>query len=248
MLASEAMDSSKRGDLTTVTFSPSKAHVQLEMLLDGRRLVERATRWLVRGHPRTIEIEETARRFQDGARLLERSLPDLLDDNDRETFDGRVAHFREAGVPRELAVRVAGMPALRSVLDIVEVSEATGRALEAVMETYFALGSKFVLTWLRDRIIELPRANRWQVLARAALRDDLYSLHRALAQEALEGAGEEDSAEQAIAAWRERNEAAVERVLGMLSDIRASRTYDMTTLPVALRELRNLVRVPASDA
>jgi glutamate dehydrogenase len=116
------------------------------------------------------------------------------------------------------------------------------------METYFSLGSKFVLTWLRDRIIELPRANRWQVLARAALRDDLYSLHRALTQEVLEGAEDQAGAEQAIAAWRERNEAAVERVLGMLSDIRASRTYDMTTLPVALRELRNVVRAPASDA
>jgi glutamate dehydrogenase len=224
------------------------AQVQLEMLLDGRRLVERATRWLARGHPRTIEIEETTRRFQDGARLLERSLPDLLDDNDRETFDSRVAHFQEAGVPRELAVRVASMPALRSVLDIVEVSETTDRPLEAVVEAYFALGSRFVLTWLRDRIIELPRANRWQVLARAALRDDLYSLHRALAQEVLEDAGDEASPDDAIEAWRERNEAAVERVTRMLSDIRASRTYDMTTLPVALRELRNLVTAPTSDA
>jgi glutamate dehydrogenase len=104
-----------------------------------------------------------------------------------------------------------------------------------------------VLTWLRDRITELPRTNRWQVLARAALRDDLYSLHRALAQDVLEDAGADAAAEEAIVAWRERNEAAVERVLRMLSDIRASRAYDMTTLPVALRELRNLVRAPASD-
>ena len=116
------------------------------------------------------------------------------------------------------------------------------------MEAYFALGSKFVLTWLRDRIIELPRANRWQVLARAALRDDLYSLHSALALEVLEGARDDASAEEAIAEWREHNEAAVERVTRMLSDIRASRTYDMTTLPVALRELRNLVAAPASEA
>ncbi|MGN6170844.1 MAG: NAD-glutamate dehydrogenase [Solirubrobacteraceae bacterium] len=218
------------------------AQVQLEMLLDGRRLVERATRWLARGHAPAIEIEKTTRRFQDGARLLERSLPDLLDANDRETFDARVTHFAEAGVPRELAVRVAGMPALRSVLDIVEISEATGRSLEAVMQTYFALGSNFVLTWLRDRIIELPRANRWQVLARAALRDDLYSLHRALAEEVLEAAGDEAPPEEAIAAWRERNEAAVERVTRMLYDIRATRTYDKTTLPVALR-----ARTPAGE-
>ena len=47
------------------------------------------------------------------------------------------------------------------------------------METYFRLGSRLELNWLRDRIIELPRANRWQALARAALRDDLYHLLRA---------------------------------------------------------------------
>ncbi len=224
------------------------AETQLEMLLDGRRLLERATRWLVRGYPRAIGIEETTRRFQPGARLLERALPELLDEADRESFDERVSHLAEAGVPHELACRVASMPALRSVLDIVEVAEATGRPLETVMETYFALGSQFVLTWLRDRIIDLPRANRWQVLARAALRDDLYTLHGAITQEVLEGAGDNADAEAAIDAWRERNASAVERVRAMLSDIRASRTYDLTTLPVALRELRNLVRAPTADA
>ncbi len=223
------------------------AQVQLEMLLDGRRLLERATRWLVRGHPRVIDIEETTRRFQSGARLLERALPELLDEADRESFDERVSYLADAGVPQELACRVASMPALRSVLDIVEVAEATERPLETVMETYFALGSQFVLTWLRDRIIELPRANRWQVLARAALRDDLYTLHGAITQEVLEDADEDADAEAAIAAWGERNESAVERVRAMLSDIRASRTYDLTTLPVALRELRNLVRTPTAD-
>jgi glutamate dehydrogenase len=224
------------------------AQIQLELLLDGRRLLERATRWLVRGYPRAIEIEETTRRFQPGARLLARALPELLDEADRESFDERVSYLAEAGVPQELACRVASMPALRSVLDIVEVAEATERPLETVMETYFALGSQFVLTWLRDRIIELPRANRWQVLARAALRDDLYTLHGAITQEVLEGADDDVGAEAAIEAWRERNASAVERVRGMLSDIRASRTYDLTTLPVALRELRNLVRAPTADA
>ena len=48
------------------------------------------------------------------------------------------------------------------------------------MRTYFRSARRLELDWLRDRIIELPRANRWQALARAALRDDLYSLHRAL--------------------------------------------------------------------
>ena len=110
------------------------------------------------------------------------------------------------------------------------------------METYFTLGAEIVLTWLRDRIIELPRVNRWQALARAALRDDLYSLHRSLTEEVLEVADQDADPEAAIATWKERNEAAVDRCLGILDDIKASRVYDTTTLPVALREVRNLIR------
>jgi glutamate dehydrogenase len=224
------------------------AHVQLRMLIEARRLVERATRWLVHGQPRGIEIEATTRRFQEGAKALQEALPNALDETDQQAFAGRVEELTEAGVSRELAVRVASMPVLVSVFDIVEVAEATSRPLEDVMQAYFAIGSRIVLTWLRERIIELPRANRWQALARAALRDDLYSLHRAITQEVLESADGKADPEQAIAAWLERNESAVERVQGILADIRASRSYDMTTLPVALREVRNLVRTPASDA
>jgi glutamate dehydrogenase len=217
------------------------AHTQLEMLIEGRKLVERASRWLVRASPQRIDIEATIRRFRDGVELLTRSLPGLLHGTDREGFDDRVAELLQSGVPRKLAKQAAAMPHLLSVFDIVEVSGATGRKLDIVMKTYFTLGAQIVLTWLRDRIVELPRANRWQALSRAALRDDLYSLHRALTQEVLDAGGEDADVRTAIAAWRKQNEVAVERTLGMLDDIKASRTYDTTTLPVALRELRNLI-------
>ncbi len=218
------------------------ANTQLQMLIEGRRLVERATRWLVRANPRKVDIEATIERYQRTLELLSRELPSVLDGTDREAFDARIDELHEAGVPPELAGRVAAMPHLVSVFDIVEVAEATRRPVQAVMKTYFTIGGEIVLTWLRDRIIELPRANRWQALSRAALRDDLYSLHRALTQEVLEAAGRNADAHEAMEAWREHNEAAVTRCLGVLDDIKASREYDTTTLPVALREVRNLIR------
>ena len=95
---------------------------------------------------------------------------------------------------------------------------------------------------MRDRILDLPRDDRWQTLARAALRDDLYSLHRALTQEVLGDGAARAGAEKAIEQWSQRNGAALERCLSMLADIKASRSYDTTTLPVALREVRSLIR------
>jgi glutamate dehydrogenase len=119
------------------------------------------------------------------------------------------------------------------------------------MTVYAGLGSRVGLNWLRDRIIELPRTNRWQALARAALREDLYGVHRSLTQEVIEAAGPDADGDEAIDAWAQRNADAVDRCMAILQDINASRSYDTTTLPVALREVRNLIRGdvdPAEDA
>ena len=108
---------------------------------------------------------------------------------------------------------------------------------------YFGIGSRLGLDWLRDRIFELPRSDRWQALARAALRDDLYELHRGLTRDVLsesEAAARGDG-DGAIEEWLERNAAPVARAEEVLSDVRASESYDTTTLPVLLRELKNLV-------
>ena len=218
------------------------AHIQLEMLIEGRRLVERATRRLVRASPNSLDITISTQYFQSGARMLARSLPDVLGEDEREKFDRHAAELKSAGVPRELAERVAAMPALLSSFDIVEVARAIGVDPEMVMRTHFQLGSGLELNRLRDRIIELPRENRWQALARAALRDDLYTLHRALTKEVLSSDRRAVDSKAAIERWMDANSVALRRCLQMLADIDSAGRYDTTTLPVALREIRNLIR------
>ncbi len=224
------------------------AQTQLEMLIEGRRLVERATRWLVRANPYQVSVAQTIRRFRPGAELLAAALPDALEGADREAFDARAAELQDAGVPADLARRAAGMPSMLALFDIVEVTATTERNPADVLEVYFRVGSRLDLNWLRDRIIDLPRANRWQALARASMRDDLFNLYRELTRKVLDAGNDLDpahtavDAQAAIEAWSESNAEALERALGMVAEIRASRIYDNTTLPVALREIRSLLR------
>ncbi len=216
------------------------AGTQLDMLIEGRRLVERATRWLVRANAQPIDIDAASSRFAPGAERLADALPEALRGLDREDFDRRLGELGEAGVPDSLARRVASMPALLSVFDIVEETAVTGQEQPVVMATYFGLGAVLGLDWIRDRILELPRADRWQALARAALRDDLYRLHRSLTREALRAPAA--SGEAAVERWQEENEAPARRALSVLADVRASGNYDTTTLPVVLREMSGLAR------
>jgi glutamate dehydrogenase len=224
------------------------ANVQLDMLIEARRLVERSTRWLVRANPHGIDIEETIGCFEDGAKMLADALPEILNGADRKGFETRSEELVNAGVSAELACRVAGMPAMVSLFDIVGAARETDRDPAVVTAVYFRLGARLDLNWLRDRITELPRANRWQSLARAALRDELYGVHRALTQEVLEADEDGSDADAAVEAWATRHADALERCLATLADIRASRIYDTTTLPVGLREVRNLIRGRAATA
>jgi glutamate dehydrogenase len=179
--------------------------------------------------------------------MLAEALPEILNGADRKAYETRARELKAAGVPTELADQVAGMPAMVSLFDIVDVGRLTDCDPAVVMSVYFQLGARLDLNWLRDRIIELPRANRWQSLARAALRDELYGVHRALTQEVLEADEHGSDADYAVQAWAARQAEALERALATLADIRASRIYDTTTLPVGLREVRNLVRGRAAS-
>jgi glutamate dehydrogenase len=217
-----------------------EAGVQIEMLLAGRRLIERGSRWLLRNRARPLDIGETVRFFAPGAAVLYGAVPRLLGPSDLEPLTVRADELEQAGVPPALALRVAGLGTMFATFDIVEVAEEAGLDVEQVAAVHFRLGERLELHWLRDRIVALPRDDRWRALARAALRDDLYGLHRALSAAVLREAPPGGTANERVDAWVSHNPAS-ERCLQTLAEIRVGRVFDTTTLPVAVREVRNLL-------
>jgi glutamate dehydrogenase len=222
------------------------ADLQLDMLLEGRKLVERATRWFLRNRPRPLAIAAEIERFAPGAALLAETIRRFLHGSDRAALEQAAARYVRAGVPDELAERVAAFGATFSALDIVEVAGATGAPLEEVAAVYHALGARLRLQRLRDEITALPRDNRWQTLARAALRDELYDVHSALTREALQTGPPDLDPEARADAWHASSRAGVDRALQVLADIETGGLASLETLSVALREVRNLVSAPAA--
>ena len=215
------------------------ASVQIDLLLEGRRLVERASRWLLGNRPRQLDIASTVRHFRPGAMGLYASITRLLSPEDAEPLARRADELREQGVPEDLATRVAALPIMFAALDIVVVADERELAVDRVGAVHFGLGSRLGLHWLRDRIVALPRDNRWRARARAALRDDLYAIHREITSDVLRSAAPGAEPETLVDAWIEVNPAS-ERALQTLGDIRSGQTSDLTTLPVAVREMRDL--------
>ena len=210
------------------------AESQIAMLLRARILLERATRWLLRNRRRPIDIAAAVARYAPGAAGLAEALPGLLGSSELEAARAKAAALVDVGVPAELAQRVAHLPALVPTLDLVEIAAAAELDVAAAAQVYFALGARLELHWLRDRIVDLPRETRWEAMARAALRDDVYSEQAGLTAEVLRaGAG--------VERWQAENASAIERSLQVLADIRSGGTLDLARLSVAVREIRNLI-------
>ncbi|MGW2381084.1 NAD-glutamate dehydrogenase [Streptomyces sp. NPDC001658] len=219
-----------------------EAAVQTRIRLHSRRLVERGTRWLLNNRPQPLQLAETVDFFGDRVELVWSQLPKLLRGADLEWYQKIYDELSAAGVPDELATRVAGFSSAFPTLDIVSVGDRMGRDPMDVAEVYYDLADRLHITQLMDRIIELPRADRWQSMARASIREDLYAAHSALTADVLAVGNGTSTPEQRFKAWEEKNAAILGRARTTLDEIQGSETFDLANLSVAMRTMRTLLR------
>jgi glutamate dehydrogenase len=214
---------------------------QFKLLLEGRRLVTRASRWLVGNRHPPLDIAGAVADYAPGAASLREALPELLSGLDRDGWAARVRQFAGSCVPSVLASWGAAMDALFFTFDIVDSVRGTDQPVRIGGAIHFGLERRLELGWLRDRILGLPRATIWETLARAALRDDLYKTHRAITGAILKGTSTEADIDEAIDAWVRARGPSVERYMSRLRDVRTAPGNEFATLLVAVGGLADLI-------
>jgi len=215
---------------------------QTALVFEAERLVERGTLWFLhhRQQPDMDDMAAVIARFTPGVATLAEHLSTLLIGPDRTQLEAATASFSSAGVPVDLALRVAKCDALYCALDITEVAAAARRPTELVAAVYFGFGGDLSLNWLHNQIGLLPADSQWQALARAALLDDLSGAHRSLTAAALALSPAEQHAQTLLHAWADKDQNALARYRKVLADLQLAGTLDAAMLTVALREIRCL--------
>jgi glutamate dehydrogenase len=211
--------------------------VQTTLFLEVRRVVERATRWLLRNRHQPLDVAATVAFFAPAVPALREQLSQLLTESSVSAMARCVDDYTQAGVPDQLARQIAALPALFSVLDINEVAASIERPLADTAAVHFQLGEQLRLDWLRERILELPRDEHWQALARGALRDTQYATHASLTSEVLRHTEPNISAAVQVRRWLDRTAVSANRCVRVLDEIAASGRADLAILTVALREV-----------
>ena len=218
------------------------AEVLTNIRLRSRQLVERGTRWLLNNRPQPLALAETIEVFSDDVETVWTELPKLLRGDELKYHQKVYEQLSDAGVPSELALRVAGFSAAFPTLDVVAVAGRTSRELLDVAQVYYDLGDRLGITQLQQRVSDLPRADRWQSMARAAIREDLYAVHQLLTADVLAAGDATVEPDRLYAAWEEKTGSVLVRARATLDEIQASETFDLANLSVAMRTMRTLLR------
>src|SRR5690625_208421 len=135
----------------------------------------------------------------------------------------------------------AGLLPSTSLLDVVQLADEVDCSPEETAELYFAVSAHFRVDDLLIEVAHLPRDERWETLARAAMRDDLYATAELLTTAVLNET-EPAPAQERIDAWADQIGAAAGRVKESLEAILALDSPGLAPLSVALRGLRSLLR------
>ena len=215
---------------------------QTKAYLEFRRLLDRSVRWFLQNRPSSLDVAAEIDRFAPHVAATRSRMSDLLGGVEKERMEREVARLEELGFGSDLAARIASLLDTYSCLDIVEIAAETGRDLEEITPLYFAVSEYFEIDSLLFRVSDLGREDRWDSLARGAMRDDLYSVLDSLTRAVLEATDSGDDAATRLAAWVEGNAASLERTRNALSGIDSLSEPGLAPLSVALRSLRSIVR------
>ncbi|GAA2155347.1 NAD-glutamate dehydrogenase [Nocardioides koreensis] len=217
------------------------AGVQTRMRLEMRTLVERASRWLVSNRRPPLDSQGTVDFFAGPVQQVIDQLPDLMTGRELTAFQNRRDTLVARAVPEELATRVAVLPPAYMLLGLVEIAAREDLDPAEVARIHFALGERLGLPALVQRILGLPREDRWQTMARAALRDDLHAVHAQLTAQVLSVTSADDPAPARIAVWEDQDSVVVPRAAATLEEICADDQADLARLSVGLRVVRGLL-------
>ncbi|CAM3031153.1 NAD-glutamate dehydrogenase [Prescottella defluvii] len=212
------------------------------LMLQSRRVLDRASRWFLSNRPQPIAVGAEISRYATAYRQLAPQVPGWLRGHHVTDLEKRSRAVIADGAPRELALEVYRLLDLFPLLDIIDIADICERDGAEVAELYYALDAHLGIDWLLTAVSDLARGDRWHSLARLALRDDLYGSLRSLTLEVLVGGEPTETPQEKIDYWESTNASRLSRARSALAEIFESGTLDLATLSVAARQVRSMVR------
>ncbi|MUL82163.1 NAD-glutamate dehydrogenase [Mycobacterium sp. CBMA247] len=227
------------GDIYAAGLSPALTNA---MIIEGRRLLDRAARWFVLNRPHPLDVDTEIARFSDQVAMLRGQLGSMLRGQERESVTEAHDDMVARGVPGNIAQRISESLYAFSLLDIIEVAHVHDEDSAQLARIYFELSDRLGVDRLLLAVSSLPRGGRWHALARLALREDLYRSLRDLTIDVTKLGVEDSQAASSIRDFEAYNRPRLDRAKRTLDEFLGSDEPDLAALSVASAQLRRLHR------
>jgi glutamate dehydrogenase len=212
--------------------------LQLELYVAVQDLLLDRIVWFLRNVDLTQGLAGVVEHYRAGIDAMAAALATVLPPEVAAARDARVVELTNAGLPEDLALRMANLPMLAAAPDVVLVADRTGKAVAEVAATYFAAGAFFKL----DRIVNAARGiNVTDYFDRLALDRALDSIGAAERRLAAEMVANGHAGPAAVEAWVASRQGEVDRIRTAVDEIAAS-GLTLSKLSVAASLLGDLVR------
>lgn len=211
--------------------------LQIEFISRVRRSTERIARQILRQQRPNICVRETVQHYQASFARLLLALPQLVQADEYNQLAKEQEELAAyPAIDPYFAQTLVRLEFTESFLDIIDLAEKTKMTPENVAREYFAAALTLDIDWLRRGITALPRENRWQALARQALRADSKILHKTLLEHVLS-----QSKEKSWQAWQAENQEKINTIRPILSELKSYDVVDLAMLFALIRKLSHIL-------
>ena len=216
------------------------ASAQMSMLFELSRTQRHATYWIIEHYGDYVDIDGLVDRLKDGMATVYGRTGGIMSAAARERHEKAMNNYTSMGVPEKLADKMAALLLTRAALDITDLAVTFKRDVIESARVYSLFNDRLGIFALHAGAEDVKVKGRWQAMARSNLRDEFFQIRRDMAADILKKRSKKNI-EQLVDEWLQQRSEQVERFVTMLDEMKLRGVFDIATLSVAAKELRELV-------
>lgn len=193
--------------------------VQLDLYQAVQDLLLDRIVWFLRNVDLTQGLAGIVEHYRDGIAAVDAALGNVLSKEMTDARDARQRELVAAGVPGDLAWRVASLPALTSAPDIVLVATREKKPIAEVAATYFAVNAYFRIAPVVAAARSIPVSDYFDRLALDRALDSIGDAERKITASIVAGGA---SGASGVEAWAKANAGKVNRIREGIHQIAAT--------------------------
>lgn len=215
--------------------------IQMSVLMEISELTKHAINWFLNRFSEDLDIGREIENFGTHIRTLRSNMDDIITEGVKKDAAARAAVHRRNGLPASLAQEISLIPVLSSSCDIINIASTQKTNLLHMAQTYFQIGEKFHLVWLREKALHLRSDDSWQSKASRGMIDQLYKCQAGITVQVLRDVQiKNGTGKSLVNKWLQAHEEQVARLDPFFTELHRAGSVDLAHLVIAEQRLRKL--------